>query len=50
LEIEREMLSADLGIQDVAVVGVEDEEWGQKVAAVVVLNTDKVSQKYAMER
>ncbi|KAI9285113.1 long-chain-fatty-acid--CoA ligase [Umbelopsis sp. AD052] len=41
LEIEREMLSADLGIQDVAVVGVEDEEWGQKVAAVVVLNADK---------
>jgi acyl-CoA synthetase (AMP-forming)/AMP-acid ligase II len=48
LEIEREMLSADLGIQDVAVVGVEDEEWGQKVAAVVVLNTGKVSQKYAV--
>ena len=43
LEIERELLSADLGIQDVAVVGVEDEEWGQKVAAVVVLNNGKVS-------
>ncbi|CAO3680188.1 unnamed protein product [Umbelopsis vinacea] len=40
LEIEREMLSADLGIQDVAVIGVEDEEWGQKVAAAVVLNSD----------
>jgi acyl-CoA synthetase (AMP-forming)/AMP-acid ligase II len=44
LEIEREMLSADLDIQDVAVIGVEDEEWGQKVAAAVVLNSDKVRQ------
>jgi len=40
LEIERELLSVDLGIQDVAVVGIEDEEWGQKVAAVVVLDND----------
>ncbi|KAG2183637.1 hypothetical protein INT43_006645 [Umbelopsis isabellina] len=39
LEIEREMLSEEsLGIFDVAVVGVEDEEWGQKVGAAVVLN------------
>lgn len=43
MEIERELLSVDLGIQDVAVVGIEDEEWGQKVAAVVVLDNDNVS-------
>ncbi|KAI8047298.1 uncharacterized protein B0P05DRAFT_566362 [Gilbertella persicaria] len=42
LEIERELLSANLGIQDVAVVGVPDPEWGQKVAAVVVLEQGKV--------
>jgi malonyl-CoA/methylmalonyl-CoA synthetase len=42
LEIEREMLSEPgLGIYDVAVVGVEDEEWGQKVAAAVVLNANQ---------
>ncbi|RCH92345.1 hypothetical protein CU098_001033, partial [Rhizopus stolonifer] len=41
LEIERELLSANLGIQDVAVVGVPDPEWGQKVAAVVVLEQGK---------
>lgn len=39
MEIERELLSEEsLGIFDVAVVGVEDEEWGQKVGAAVVLN------------
>jgi acyl-CoA synthetase (AMP-forming)/AMP-acid ligase II len=34
LEVERKMLSLDM-IQEVAVVGVADEEWGQRVAAVV---------------
>ncbi|CAO0789871.1 unnamed protein product [Mucor circinelloides] len=42
LEIERELLSCNLGIQDVAVVGIPDPEWGQKVAAVVVLESGKV--------
>ncbi|KAG2192957.1 hypothetical protein INT46_001214 [Mucor plumbeus] len=41
LEIERELLSCNLGIQDVAVVGIPDPEWGQKVAAVVVLENGK---------
>lgn len=42
MEIERELLSCNLGIQDVAVVGIPDPEWGQKVAAVVVLESGKV--------
>lgn len=42
LEIEREILSCRLGVQDVAVVGIPDPEWGQKVAAVVVLEDGKV--------
>jgi acyl-CoA synthetase (AMP-forming)/AMP-acid ligase II len=42
LEIERELLSCNLGIQDVAVVGIPDPEWGQKVAAVIVLENGKV--------
>lgn len=34
LEVERKMLALD-SIQEVAVVGLNDEEWGQRVAAVV---------------
>ena len=37
LEIERELLSLPQ-ISEAAVVGVANEQWGQKVAAVVVLN------------
>ncbi|KAF7722304.1 T-complex protein 1 subunit zeta [Apophysomyces ossiformis] len=42
LEIEREILSVpELGVQDVAVIGIDDVEWGQRVAAVVVLEDNK---------
>lgn len=34
LEVERKMLGLDT-IEEVAVVGLADEEWGQRVAAVV---------------
>ncbi|KMP06529.1 hypothetical protein DIZ76_014396 [Coccidioides immitis] len=34
LEVERKMLALD-AIQEVAVVGLPDEEWGQRVAAIV---------------
>ena len=37
LEVERELLSLPQ-IEEVAVVGIESEQWGQKVAAVVVLH------------
>ncbi|ORY06112.1 AMP-dependent synthetase and ligase [Basidiobolus meristosporus CBS 931.73] len=40
LEIEREILDYP-GILDCAVVGPEDEEWGQKVAAVVLVEEDQ---------
>lgn len=36
LEVERELLALD-SIKECAVVGVKDEEWGEKVAAIVVL-------------
>lgn len=34
LEVERKMLALDV-IQEVAVVGLKDDEWGQRVAAIV---------------
>lgn len=37
LEVEREILTHISNVSDVAVVGVEDQEWGQRVAAVVVV-------------
>ena len=37
LEVERELLSLPQ-IAEVAVIGLESDQWGQKVAAVVVLN------------
>ncbi|WP_462137559.1 AMP-binding enzyme [Candidatus Mycalebacterium sp.] len=40
LEVEREILEKD-GVAACAVVGVEDKVWGQRVAAVVVLERGK---------
>ena len=39
LDIEREILSLDF-VAEVAVVGVDDEEFGQRVGAIVVLRAD----------
>lgn len=39
LEVERKMLALD-SIQEVAVVGLKDEEWGQRVAAIVRLRAE----------
>ncbi|OJJ00936.1 hypothetical protein ASPVEDRAFT_51979 [Aspergillus versicolor CBS 583.65] len=39
LEVERELLSLPQ-IAEAAVVGLPSEQWGQKVAAIVVLNSD----------
>jgi acyl-CoA synthetase (AMP-forming)/AMP-acid ligase II len=50
LEIERELLSCDFGILDVAVVGIPDPEWGQKVSAVVVMEDGKVKISLKNER
>ncbi|KAI9018491.1 long-chain-fatty-acid--CoA ligase [Phycomyces nitens] len=41
LEVERELLSSPLHINDVAVIRLADAEWGQRVAAVVVMEQDK---------
>ncbi|KAK6531876.1 hypothetical protein TWF694_003041 [Orbilia ellipsospora] len=37
LEIEREILANVAGVKEVAVVGVQDLEWGERVAAVLVM-------------
>ncbi|KAL8773743.1 MAG: hypothetical protein Q9209_001511 [Squamulea sp. 1 TL-2023] len=42
LEIERELLSLPQ-ISEAAVLGLPSEQWGQKVAAVVVLNPDQIN-------
>lgn len=39
LEVERELLSLSQ-VAEAAVVGLESEQWGQKVAAIIVLNTE----------
>jgi acyl-CoA synthetase (AMP-forming)/AMP-acid ligase II len=40
LDVERELLALDI-ISDATVVGLEDEEWGQRVAAVVTLSNGR---------
>ncbi|CAG8700110.1 9806_t:CDS:10 [Gigaspora margarita] len=40
LEIEKELLSHP-DIQEISIVGIEDQEWGQKVGAIVVLKNQE---------
>jgi len=47
LEVER-VLEACPGVREVAVYGVDDERWGQRVEAAVVGSTDAVA-AYARE-
>lgn len=42
LDIERELL-AHPNVRDIAVLGVPDDVWGQRVAALVSLQPGKVS-------
>lgn len=48
LEVEREMLELPQ-VAEVAVLGVPDEEWGQKVAAVVVLKEEYREKGWTLE-
>ncbi|KAL5043022.1 hypothetical protein BDW71DRAFT_216580 [Aspergillus fruticulosus] len=49
LDIEREILGLDY-ISEVMVVGVEDEEFGQRVAAVVTLKDESKAKGLSMEK
>lgn len=49
LDIEREILGLDY-VAEVMVVGVEDEEFGQRVAAAIVLKPDFQQQGLTLER
>ncbi|CAG8606436.1 22836_t:CDS:2 [Gigaspora rosea] len=40
LEIEKELLSHP-NIQEISIVGIEDQEWGQKVGAIIVLKNQE---------
>lgn len=41
LDVEREILSHVFGVREVAVVGIEDTEWGERVAAVVAFEQNR---------
>ena len=43
MEVEEQLISID-GILDSAVVGEEDEEWGQRVIAYVVFETNELNE------
>ncbi|ETN39265.1 uncharacterized protein HMPREF1541_05488 [Cyphellophora europaea CBS 101466] len=49
LDIERELLSLPY-IAEAMVVGVPDDEFGQRVAAVVTLRNDEIAQKFYREQ
>ena len=45
------VLSAAPGVEDVAVFGVEDDQWGQRVCAAVVGDADEAElRRYATQR
>lgn len=48
LEVERELLELEQ-VAEAAVVGVEDEDWGQRVAAVVVLSEAAKTEGWKLE-
>lgn len=48
LDIERELLSLPY-ISEAMVVGIPDDEFGQRVAAVVTLRSDEIAQKFYRE-
>lgn len=49
LEIERELLELSQ-VEECAVIGVEDSEWGQKVAAVVVLSNSALQEGWGRDQ
>ena len=49
LDIERELLSLPY-IAEAMVVGVPDDEFGQRVAAVITLRNDEIAQKVSIAR
>ncbi|OQU98120.1 AMP-binding enzyme domain-containing protein [Cladophialophora immunda] len=49
LDIERELLGLDY-VAEAAVIGAEDEEFGQRTAAIVVLNKEKITGPLTLHR
>ena len=49
IEVEEQLLNVN-GITDSAVVGRDDEEWGQKVIAYIVCESDSINEKYIDEK
>ena len=51
IEVEKALYAADPAIQEVAVIGLPHERWGEAVTAVVVLKEgQQVSEKYLLEK
>ena len=48
MDIERTLLSHPL-IKDVAILGIDDEVYGQTVGAVIVLNDSEGSERFSLQ-